>query len=418
MENCIKESILQNLQSKFNIYDKELLIILFMTKKEKIIDNHINNVCKVYPPTGDTGAKRYYMTKLTPKDKSNKHIIYGKTQEEIELKILSFYMNLEEENKSKTFIEILNLAYESSKKDTRNRALNHFYSNLKSLEFIKINKLNEDDISNALDKLIGLKIKEKEFNGAVSVLNKVNDYCHFNKIKCMDIRGFIKLYRKNKVSAKINFIPVERNSKKLAFNELESKEIVNYALENPNFKSLSIAFLICTGLRIGELLALKKTDIFFNERYMYICRKENVHTKEITEWCKDNSQRNVLLNNDARKILELIFALHNNININSEFLFLNEESRPSYKKLDYSAIQKYIKKLQERILKLDNKNIRSAHDCRRTYASVQYLKLGARGLSFIQSQLGHSTPLQTWDYIKDIVEMKDKMIILEEGNLT
>lgn len=412
----MEENLLQILSNDINIDDRELLKLITMRKNSKILKNHVENVCKIYPPTGLEGAKRYWMTKLTPKEK-NKSFVYGKTKEEIESKIVSYYINLESEI-SLTVKEIFNLAYKNAKQETRERAEDFFFSNLKVLENIPINKLIEKDLETALDSLLGMTIKEKEFNNSISVLHKIHDYCHFNKISCLNIREYVKLYKKNKLTAKINFIPVEKDSKKLAFNENEARKIVLYALENPNFKSLCIAFLICTGLRIGELLALKKTDIYLEERYMYICRKENLHTGKIEEWCKDNSQRNVLLNSDARKIVVLLFALHDSCKIKSEFLFLNEEARPRYKKLNYSAVQKYIKKLQERILKFDNKNIRSAHDCRRTYASVQYLILNAKGLSFIQSQLGHKTPLQTWDYIKDIVEIKDRLELLENGNLT
>lgn len=50
----------------------------------------------------------------------------------------------------------------------------------------------------------------------------------------------------------------------------------------------------------------------------------------------------------------------------------------------------------------DEKEKRSPHDCRRTYASLEYLN--GTDIFVIQRQLGHSTTDQTWDYIRDVVD--------------
>ena len=58
---------------------------------------------------------------------------------------------------------------------------------------------------------------------------------------------------------------------------------------------------------------------------------------------------------------------------------------------------------------------RSPHDCRRTYASLEYL--GGIDIYVITKQLGHSNVGQTWDYIKDVVEPTEHRNRLKGGKL-
>ena len=58
---------------------------------------------------------------------------------------------------------------------------------------------------------------------------------------------------------------------------------------------------------------------------------------------------------------------------------------------------------------------RSPHDCRRTYASLEYL--GGIDIYVIMKQLGHSNVGQTWDYIKDVVEPTERRNRLKGGKL-
>ena len=59
------------------------------------------------------------------------------------------------------------------------------------------------------------------------------------------------------------------------------------------------------------------------------------------------------------------------------------------------------------------RNPRSLHDCRRTYASIQYLH--GVDVKTLQAQLGHSSAAQTWDYIKDIVDNSTRLSKIEKG---
>lgn len=52
------------------------------------------------------------------------------------------------------------------------------------------------------------------------------------------------------------------------------------------------------------------------------------------------------------------------------------------------------------------KEIRSPHDCRRTYATLEYLN--GTNKEYIQGQLGHASLAQTDEYIKPIIEAYER----------
>lgn len=76
------------------------------------------------------------------------------------------------------------------------------------------------------------------------------------------------------------------------------------------------------------------------------------------------------------------------------------------------ALDNRLRKIQE-ILNLDEDAVRSPHDCRRTYASIQYLH--DVDIKTIQAQLGHSKVTQTWDYVRDVVDLMTRKGKLENG---
>ena len=137
---------------------------------------------------------------------------------------------------------------------------------------------------------------------------------------------------------------------------------------------------------------------------------ERVKTYEIIDGCKDNSDRIVFLNDDALKIFNLLLDLRSKDSSSCKYLFLNNHSNDE--KLHLRAVDNRLRQLQE-ITGLDKTAIRSPHDCRRTYASIQYLH--GIDIKTIQAQLGHSKPTQTWEYIKDIIDLKTRQNKLSEG---
>lgn len=77
------------------------------------------------------------------------------------------------------------------------------------------------------------------------------------------------------------------------------------------------------------------------------------------------------------------------------------------------AMDNRLRKIQHVLNMTDELPERSPHDCRRTYASIQYLH--GVNIKIIQAQLGHSTVQQTWNYIKNVADEKTRRDILEQA---
>lgn len=58
---------------------------------------------------------------------------------------------------------------------------------------------------------------------------------------------------------------------------------------------------------------------------------------------------------------------------------------------------------------------RSPHDCRHTYASLEYLN--GTDVYVLKRQLGHANVSQTWDYIKDVAEASERRSKLKGAGL-
>ena len=106
------------------------------------------------------------------------------------------------------------------------------------------------------------------------------------------------------------------------------------------------------------------------------------------------------------------FLIHK---FNSPYLLLNPCSNDG--KMHLRAIDDYMREvIHKDVLGYgDEREARSAHDCRRTYASLEYLN--GTDLNVIKEQLGHSSVGQTWDYIKNVVEPSKRRQQLKGGNL-
>ena len=218
----------------------------------------------------------------------------------------------------------------------------------------------------------------------------------FRKVKCVGKKVFMKNLKKDT---------------DLAFSENEAVTLIKYALDNPDYHNLAIATLITTGLRAGELLALKPSDVQIEFGRLIVDKMEITRNFEIVDRCKDDSNRIVFLNSDAKLILSKVLELRNSDESDCEFLFLNHTSDDD--KMHLRAIDNRIRKIQAEI-DLDNKDeIRSPHDCRRTYASIQYLH--GVDVKTLQAQLGHASAAQTWAYIKDIVDNSTRLEKIEKG---
>lgn len=384
-------------------------------EKERIIAEHISNVYPIKEiKTG--GIVTGYYTKLNPSDRNHSGKISAKSVEELHLKIIAKYYDLELHDYTCKDILLLVVAdyYANNQQATGDTHRQNFYRCFAELENVKISQLSYNHLEIAFDRLIHNGIKAKAFNKAVSTLNKMNDYCEWNNIQCIDIRQSVKKYRSKRLSGRHNFVQDNRESRNLAFTEAEAVAIIKYALAHPSYKSLFAALVITTGCRAGELLCMAYDNITSDHSWFIVREIEDSKTRKIKPYTKNHELREIYLNADARQLLDALLELRSHDPDTSRFLFLNNNADDN--KLHLRAADDWIRDIQL-ILGFDStKEVRSLHDGRRTYASIQYLH--GVSIDVIRRQLGHRTISQTEEYIKEIIDQTSKANELEKGCLT
>ncbi len=403
------------LSKECRLTDKALIQTYVMDRRDAILSEHINNVDTIHEP-GYAGLG-YYTTKLTPKNRNHNGLIYAKTKADLENKIIAYYLHIQEDETitvRKALIKALG-GDESSFAKTPKRTIQRFDKNLAQLSHVKLSQLTESDIRAALDKLVATKPTEKEFNQTITCLNKIADYCQYEHIEVINIREVISLYRKVRLTGKHLWKVVSKQTKNLAFTRAEASRIVRHALKNPNYKSLSIALLITTGLRAGELLGLELDDIYVDDGYIWIHRTEDTKTYQMLDYVKENKAREVYLSDEAVTVVKACLSFRTADENNSPYLLLNPCSTDG--KMHLRAIDDYMREvIHTEVLGYGGeREARSPHDCRRTYASLEYLS--GTPINVIKEQMGHSNVGQTWDYIRNVVDASERRNQLKGAQL-
>lgn len=151
---------------------------------------------------------------------------------------------------------------------------------------------------------------------------------------------------------------------------------------------LALMFQFQTGLRIGELCAVKFSDIE-NENYIHIQRMLRRDTKEVIPHTKtDCGDRYVFLTKEARKLIAIAKERQEKSNGKAAGYIFSLTSEPITERCITSLLKKYCSKLG--IL------YRSSHKVRKTYGSS--LLDGGVSLNTTRIMLGHSDEKTTLKY--------------------
>lgn len=182
------------------------------------------------------------------------------------------------------------------------------------------------------------------------------------------------------------------------YNEEEIPLVKDYLLKKDSIRYLGVLLVFVTGMRVGELAALKPEDIQLNRKGSFIhVRRTEVHYSEINAQGQrknvvaiqnftktDAGNRHIILNNFAVQILQRIQELNSAPN---EFLF--EENGKRIKIKGFSeALKRTCKKLDI--------PFRPMHKIRKTYGTTLLDNQVAETL--VANQMGHSDVITTKKY--------------------
>ena len=251
-----------------------------------------------------------------------------------------------------------------------------------------LKKFNNIDINRYIEDLQET-LSDKTIKDIITVLKSILKYCE----------------RKYDIDFKLDLIsvPTSGGSEVEIFNEKERNKIENYILNSNDLKEIGVLISMYSGLRIGEICALRWADIDFDAKKIRV-----IHTVQRIYLSKNNSKIIITSPKTKKSVREIPMA---------KILYkkLREFSK-KYSKNDFviSGKDKVIEPLSYRYTykkMLNNCNIqyKKFHCLRHTFAT-RCVRVGM-DVKSLSEVLGHSNVSVTLGiYVHSSYEIKKKFI--------
>lgn len=323
--------------------------------------------------------------------------VYGKSYSAVreKLKSVSANKNIPEKCKTELFYKIANDWYDLKKINVKESTLARYRSLLDNhviplLGSFDIKAISVEVIQGYLNKLINSGYSAKTANDILTVIKNIFKYARLNNIEINTALDSI-------------CVKIQKNSIDI-LTAFEEKQLCNYLLKNMDNKNFGILLCLCTGIRIGEICALKWSDINVKERLVEINKtmiriqrnSKNISGKTeviITEPKSENSKRNIPISDIMIKVVK---SFNRN---NSAFVLTGLTN----KYIEPRNMQYYFKSV---LKKCGIKNYKF-HVLRHTFAT-RCVENGVE-IKSLSEILGHSSIKITLDkYVHSSMELKRK----------
>lgn len=263
---------------------------------------------------------------------------------------------------------------------------NYLVSNIGNINFKKLKSCDIDNLFN-LDNICNLSNSTK--NILLIIINSSIKY------------GVEKKYRKSLIDINIKF---KKNKNKIKYFTIKEQGILEkYLNENMNIRNLAILVTLYTGLRLGELCALKGTDVdFINNTISVNKTVQRVNNKD--GYSKTKLIIDIPKTENSIRIIPIpifiIDHLKKYIKDKNNYIFTGT-SKPK----DPRTLEKYFTNL---LKKLDIK-ILNYHSLRHSYCTR--LREQKVDIKVISELLGHSSWKTTQEiYVHASLDSKIKSI--------
>lgn len=259
---------------------------------------------------------------------------------------------------------------------------------------------------------------QKEYLGTVNnyLIPEFGNY-PLDKIKAIDVERFqSKLSKKSKYTAKrarktlsyilnqafindlvsqnavkkVTPIRIEKRIRHQAYSLQDVQKVLNDP--SPEWINYFLAVGFLTGMRTGEIMALKWDDIDFESETILVRRSINHGT--VRENTKTHAHRRIdmlpLLKEKLLEYKEISFF---------EWLFVSKDAKPFYE--SKNIVKYHVLPLFERL----NIEFQSLYSTRHSFASI--LLNDGMDVAYIQRNLGHANAHTTLSYYTQYLENKD-----------
>lgn len=356
-----------------------------MKKRKEYLDMHEYEIWQ--------GSSDGYWRTYFPDEDKGRILKKRKTKSDIENLIVDFYMD----NKKikDVYFEWIEekLEYGEIQKQTYdkyNTDFERFFINNESSTSImkkRFSNIDEDDLERFIKLTISkLNLSRKAYGGLKIIINGVFKYGKKKKYTSLSITNFMGDLD---LSRKI-FKPAIKDKSKEVYQEEEAEIMTGYLrTKTEDIRCLGLLLSFETGLRVGELCGLKKSDI----------RGPVIHVKnteikyknpdgkwvfEVREYPKtDAGIRDIILTESARNTIDMILRL----NPFGEYVFSEKGKR-----IGSSAFRRKLM----RVCNTLNIDYRSNHKIRKTYGTM--LIDSKVDDSLVAEQMGHKDISTTKKY--------------------
>ena len=273
------------------------------------------------------GKDGYWRTYL-PHEEKGRILKKKKEKRDIENVVIDYYR---QEELNPVFKDVFyqwldeKLKYEEICKGTYGRYKNDYlrFFAEKEIEKIRVKDLTENYLYDFVKTTIcDLHLTAKAYAGLRTILKGVLKYS--KRKGYTDISG--SLFFADIDIGKKSFKPKIKDKSKEIFLDSEIKMIAHYVSENPTIRNLGVLLAFQTGVRSGELAALKREDLNLKNKTIHIQRTEitykdqekNHCVTEVRDYPKTEAgDRYIIITDNAVKTLIAILR----INPFGEYLF-------------------------------------------------------------------------------------------------
>ena len=286
-----------------------------------------------------------------------------RSKEEAEDAVSSFYLLIEE---TPTVSEVFNKAVADRLEEgsisppTKRRLEYDFIKYCSGVSDRKISEIGTEDVEELLrEAKIKHDLDSKGYGHVLGVVRLIFKYARRKKLSNLLIEDVIGGMDWGKNA----FRKEERDDSFEVFTDEEVTKLADYFKMNPNGKHLGLLLLFATGLRIGELAALRwedvgDSDIFVRRTETCYTNSEGLYVSEVINLPKTLAGKRLVP--IPTQALWIIRALHN-LNPDGEWVFMVNGSRTR---------TVYFRKAMSKACDAVGIPRRSPHKIRKTYASI------------------------------------------------
>lgn len=239
------------------------------------------------------------------------------------------------------------------------------------------------------------KLTKKTYGGLKILLKGIFRHARKKKLTAIIISVF---FDELDLSKNIFAMQEKKSDSEEVYSEEEIPLIKDYLLQKDTLRYLGVLLVFVTGMRVGELSALKPEDVFIKGKSgsIHVCRTEVHYSEEdkngkrknvvkVQDFAKSEAgNRHIILNSFAVQVLERIKELNPNP---KEYLFEENEQRIKIRGFS-GALRRTCKSLDI--------PFRPMHKIRKTYGTT--LLDNQVSESLVAYQMGHSDISTTKKY--------------------